>query len=920
MDPTLEWRTLQTPHFHVHFPTGSESLAIELGEIAERAHRKLVPWLGWEPGRPTHVVLSDESDRANGMATVFPYARMLLFPVVPDGVGELADNDDWFELLFIHEYTHVLHLDKARGLPATLRRVFGRNPLLFPNVLQPAWLKEGLATYAETDDGRGVGRGQSAYYQMLMRFEVLRGLKSLRQINLPLRSWPAGVSDYLYGVYFFRFLERRYGDDAPLKLVDAYSDNLIPFRINTNPREPFGKELEELWNAFQRALRKEIGVSLQDIHEKGIVAGTPVVEAGDFGGMIRSAGNGLLYFIHDDGYRRPWLVRWKRGERKKVVELRKGARLDLHGRAGLLITQPEICDEYNVYYDLYRYREAEGRLQRLTRCERIRWAAWSPGGRRIAAVKGTTEGVELWLLDGEGRFLSRLWHGDHDMQLSHPDWSPDGRRLALAVWQREMGWSLRLFDLQTRRWRLLLADGSVVGHPQFSPDGRYLLFVSDGGGAYNLRRIDLDRQEMETLTRVVGGAFYPVQGEEDDAIYYLNQGSEGRVIHRLEGGHTLLEEVVPVVNSSFHARPEAPVAEGPVEVDMSPYSPWATLLPRYWIPHLFLTTDTLELGITTSARDALGIHAYELDVAVESVRNALVGAFGYRYSNRFSLFTSRYNDYRLEGDGKLAAVRRRDFFQAQMTFPHTSLDSRWSLGMGVAGEQEKDVWSAAYRPRQRSTRDNLVGLLFSFDDSRWYNYAISRSDGRRVNLVLESSRGLDSDHDGVTAVGEWREYFRLGRQQVMGVRLAFGWGEGDPKPFQLGGAGGEGLDDRTVGAPRLGRRNFPLRGYPAALGELRGRRMQLGSLEWRFPLMLVERGVMAPPVGLLQWSGQLFVDSGRVWEKGGGTGNWFTGAGFELLSDVNLFYLFNLRLRFGYAYGFGEGGGDRFYLSLGNSF
>ena len=41
---------------------------------------------------------------------------------------------------------------------------------------QPDWLIEGLAVYHETDRARGIGRGQSSYFDMLMRMEVARGV------------------------------------------------------------------------------------------------------------------------------------------------------------------------------------------------------------------------------------------------------------------------------------------------------------------------------------------------------------------------------------------------------------------------------------------------------------------------------------------------------------------------------------------------------------------------------------------------------------------------------------------------------------------------------------------------------------------------------------------------------------------------
>ncbi len=914
VDPQLDWRTLRTQHFNIHFHPGAERLAARVADVAEQVHQRLSRRLEWQPHGRTEVVLSDEASLPNGFATPLPFNQMQLYPVIPDDIQGLEESDDWLELLFTHEYTHVLHLDRAEGAPAGLRRLFGRDLLLFPNALQPGWITEGLATYMESDLLRGVGRGQSDYYRMLMRMEVARGLKPLRQINLPLRSWPAGTARYLYGVYFFRYLEREYGADAIAGFISSYSDNLIPFRIYSNPRSQFGMDLDSLWLGFALDLDREFRAELEEIRRAGVVQGEPVADAGEYGGMLRAAADGSLYHIHDDGQRRPRLRRWRDGVVEELARLRKGARLDLHDSSGALITQPEFCGEYRIYYDLYRYREESGRLQRLTRCARIRWAAWGPDGKRIAALQAHLDGPRLLLLDGEGGILRELWRGTPDQQISHPDWVPDGSSIVAACWQRGSGWSLCLFELQRGEWRTLLADGSVVGQPQFSTDGRHLLFVSSHGGIYNLRRMDLHSGAVVTMTRVEGGAFYPVQGVPGGAIHYLNFGPGGQRLYRLARP---LATALPV---AAHSRGVAAPVIGARQVDSSPYSPWPSLRPRHWLPHLVLSPEVVELGFTTSGQDALGIHSYLLGTAWESVGGSLLGLFDYRYSNRLSLQASRYNDYYLDGSEQLQRARRRDALVAEIAFPHSHVDYHWNLRLGVASEGERDAWRRDTVTVWPATRDNLAGLLLQFDSSRRFIHSVSRSEGRNIGLVVESSDLLPgSDYSGSILTADWREYLSLGGQQVLALRLALGWGTDQPRPFRLGGAGGA-LDMIATAGPRLNQRNFALRGYPPGLQRLQGRRMLLASLEWRFPLSLIERGWMVPPVGLQQWSGLLFVDSGAAWQRGSSPDGWSIGAGAELLTDINLFYLLDLRLRIGYAHGFAEGGGGRLYMVLGSSF
>ena len=115
------------------------------------------------------------------------------------------------------------------------------------------------------------------------------------------------------------------------------------------------------------------------------------------------------------------------------------------------------------------------------------------------------------------------------------------------------------------------------------------------------------------------------------------------------------------------------------------------------------------------------------------------------------------------------------------------------------------------------------------------------------------------------------------------------------------------------------KRKYPLRGYAEGLRQLQGRRTQLLTVEWRFPIQRVERGIMTPPLGLMQWSGNVFTDVGTAYQNSPVT--YYGSAGFELEADLNLFYGLNLRFRAGYAHGFdSQIGDDRVYLAVGSLF
>ena len=108
LDPKLNWRSLRSEHFIVHFPQSYAQAAQQTSLLAEQIHHRLSPQFAWQPDQPTHLVLNDFSDTANGSATVVPYNLISLNLSPPPSGSELSDFNDWMENLLVHEYSHIL--------------------------------------------------------------------------------------------------------------------------------------------------------------------------------------------------------------------------------------------------------------------------------------------------------------------------------------------------------------------------------------------------------------------------------------------------------------------------------------------------------------------------------------------------------------------------------------------------------------------------------------------------------------------------------------------------------------------------------------------------------------------------------------------------------------------------------------------
>jgi Tol biopolymer transport system component len=558
VDPFLDWKTIESEHNYVHYAEGNKAIAERASVIADQAYEQLTKEFNWQPKEKTHVVLSDETDFPNGFATPIFLNHTVLFLAPPTSVNTLEDFDDWFGTLILHEYTHIIQLDKSSGSPEYLRKIFGRFVFLFPNLFQPSWILEGMATYKETDLERGIGRGQSTMFASMMREEVANGLQPISHVNLPVSTWPAGTTRYLYGVYFMIFLVDKYGEDKLPEWVEEYSNNLFPFFINSTAGESLGKNLTLLWEEYEQWLADRFQPQIDAIESQGIIAGeqistqayrtdsvrvrevSPLVDDADKTEVtsavadtaVRKSGE-AVYYVRNSGYKRANLVRIRDGESEDLVTLNGGADIDLHPLSGVLLTQDEFCNNYTIYRDIYRYDETEEELMRLTECGRYLYTSWHPDGKHIIAVHHDARQMALHLLDEQAQLQDVLWQAEDDEIVGQIDISPDGNSLVTSIWRKGEGWNIELFDLNLKQWQKVTCGANISVYPQFTEQGN-ILYSQEADGVYNLRRYNVETGAVEQLTNLIGGAFQSSQANENGPIYYTGYTAEGFAIFKLD--------------------------------------------------------------------------------------------------------------------------------------------------------------------------------------------------------------------------------------------------------------------------------------------------------------------------------------------------------------------------------------------------
>jgi hypothetical protein len=896
VDPELRWRTLETENFLVHFAEQHRAQARFAAATAERVYPRVTALLEWWPRRKTHLVLLDSADFANGFASPLPFNFTGIFLSPPDE-GELLQNREWLELVLSHEFFHIVHLDKASGPPLALRDILGRLLPFFPNVLQPSWIIEGLAVNNESEAARGYGRLGHSHFEGMMRAEVARGLRSLREVNAEGRGFPLN-RDYLYGSYFFAFLRERYGEDAISRFVENYSWNMLPFKVYSNPVALTGKPMDALWLDYQDWLRARFPSA-----PASPVQGDVLLRAFSLSSPVLTPG-GARWYVQADGYTKPKLMRQAAGEAPRAVrDTERDTRLTAGAADNVLASQLEICRNHNLLYDLHEV-DPRGRRTRITQCARHRFAAPLDDGR-IAALSVSAGDAEVVVLE-RGKIVRSLYRAAPGESIS--GLAAKGSRVVVTS-LRDGQWAL--LDISEGRPAVLAVDEAVKHSPRFGDTADEVFFVADYGKAYDVWSWQRGSPALSRWTRSAFGVreiSAPVRGE----LLLTTIEADGDVLrlHRLPQAPLERRSVQLQVSAASTAR------AAPREVDDRPYSPWPSLRPTAWAPLVQIADGAVALGAVVFGLDALELHQYLLAPMVELTQGELLGRAEYNYDGRHGVVANRTLTVRAsEPDGsstKIKAYSIKQNGQWVSLWRHLALNQRWYWGLGAALEEEKFYDLALGTSRVQNER--VFGLVGGFDSRRRQWLSEGPSQGQELRLFAETSRGLGADFGGNVYRADWRGHLPVGKT-VLGLRWNEAYGQPAAERFELGGS----KSDDVILLPELNQRDFALRGYSLGTPALTGHRARIATLEWRAPLADIDRHLMVPPIGINRVALNLFLDVGAAWDRDNPR-DYHRGIGAELVSEPRFGYLFGLQARAGVAKGLDETGSTKIYLRLGRSF
>jgi hypothetical protein len=921
-DPDLEFKTIRTEHFNIYYHQGLEETARVAASLCEEIHQDLSILFGWEVSDTTEVVITDNTDSANGSAAVMGRPVMRLYATPPLLDSTLQAHDYWLRVLITHEYTHITHLSIRGPAANVVNSVFG--DIYLPNQMAPRWFIEGLAVLIETER-TSVGRIRSSLYEMYIRADALQGrLQNLGQLSNATRDYLRGSKHYIYGSMFMAYVHKKYGMEGIVKLCHLYGDSIIPYGLNRLFKEVFGQDLVSLYDEWIAHVKREAAVLRERLIEQGLTTSRALTLGGETKGRpIFAADDQAVLLAIADGVDDPGVYRVPLGggdpELLFITSGGTGITMDRTGRFFYSRTAPYK----NVYrfHDVFTVKPGHSPPKRLTEGMRAIYSAVSPKGDRLAVV--AKKGGESWLVvtDDRGHPLKTLIPAKPNHQVYEPIWSPDGRRIA-AVIRRGPKVDLGLVDARTGEITYLTDDRFLEQSPAFDSTGRYLLFTSNRTGVDNIYAYDFETAHLRQVTNVLTGAFSPAVSNDGRTLAFLKYSTFGYDLHVMPFDPDRDQAAKPGSDIWGPAKPDPP----PHEAESTRYNPFPTMVPTYWMLNTFIDTSwNVTLQAVTTFSDIANRHQIGTELNYHTDNKLVAGQVGYIYHGLGpTLRMGMTRQYVPKKDGFLVNGEQRDWHQVVtkgsvgLTFNIPGVDDNHGLAVGynVVHARPFEEPEAELDPRIQiptvPTQYLRAGfsLGWSWGSVTSSPLGISPHKGRILSADINFNHPMLGG-DQVLAMFRyrWTEYVGMPwlEHHVMVLSLAGGVYVSDPPDqagFSVGGYAEQNVVDAIINGTSPG--NPSLRGYPP--GAFSGSHYHSLRLGYRFPIWFPEAAYATIPVFMKQIQGAIFSDNVIISYEDLDRDDWRTSVGGELLWIFRVGYYAPLTVHTGYAHGFMKGG------------
>ncbi len=651
----LQWYTLESEHFLIHFQEGNSRSAQVASRIAEEVYPHITELYQIEPDSKTNIVLNDREDYANGAAYFFDNQIDIWIPALN---SQLRGTHDWLRDVISHEFTHIVQLKasmkRSHNIPAIYFQWLSYEDVRRPDVLYgypnglitfpfssvsvPGWFAEGVAQYQRTGWSYDIW---DSHRDMVLRTAVLNNsyLSFDEMGTFSSKNRLEREQVYNQGFAFTTYLAQRFGEEVFRHISLALGrsgttkiDQAIEEVTRTNGHQLFNEWISDKRSFYKSAVEKIYPGKSSVIETEGFFNFYPSFSPGNTKIAYLSnkhiSESAVSLFVKDTSKTNGQLTRLNLGpiagneydkyscgfgDAPLIVRIRSAFSFSPEGDR-LIFTRADLNNYGERYNDLFIYDFKSKQTLKLTKNARLHDPAWSPDGEKVAAIQVRQGTANLVLVNPVTGSIEHLTQYEDGEQLYTPEWNPQQDQIYFS-YAEDHGRSIRKFDLENRQVKTILRKQYFdYRDPVFGEKGRYLYYSADPDGIFNIYRAPVNNiRQPEKLTSVTGGAFMPAI--KDNKLLY----SEYR-----EGGYKIVSKEIPQDPNSIIWGSYQPIYDESVSLVGT---------EKYKALKQFDDSDIDPLGASTMARADTSRISIEISTANVPDQRQL-----YQYDQQFTSF------------------------------------------------------------------------------------------------------------------------------------------------------------------------------------------------------------------------------------------------------------------------------------------
>lgn len=514
----LQWSTIVTENFNIHYHQGIEDIAKQGASIAEQVRPILMKQVGLESLPRVDIILTTEDEIMNGYAL---WTNMTFIWVDQNDAAIWLEDVKWLHQVLSHELQHIVFFNAIKTwLP---------EPWNFLVSKMPGWFVEGIAEYY-TEKWRPYRADLSHKYHVLKN--------KLDEMS----PHHEGYSKVLY-------MSDKFGDSTITKIInDRNKIKLLRFdRSFKKHTGTFLKQFDEDWRRHMNTyyygyraqkepieeigtattlpVKKQFGFAIAPDSLKMIIAGRNDKDQRDMSlylavrdTILKESKNGGIFAkifgsSEPEKDKKKQLIKWKLKEIDYGRYHRKIAWSPNNKQ--IVYAKYRFGENQSMIWDLRTYDLITKKHKWITDSFRAKWPDWSPDGKQIVFVANKNSISNLYLIKSDGSDLTRLTGYQDDIQIISPSWSPDGSQIAFGKANTDGNMDIFVLEVESKMEARLTDNVSAEYLPVWHPDGKSISFTSHAGMTPNIHTIEIQTGKTKQVTDV-GDAIFSWQWTPKD--------------------------------------------------------------------------------------------------------------------------------------------------------------------------------------------------------------------------------------------------------------------------------------------------------------------------------------------------------------------------------------------------------------------